>query len=68
MSLTGIWYNQLWSNLYTLMSYDLSQLDLFDYLLERDDCPSELRLIRGRFTHPSRVRVLSFLGRCGKLK
>jgi hypothetical protein len=49
-------------------SYDLSQLDLFDYLLERDDCPSELRLIRGRLTSPSPVRAPSFLGRCGKLK
>jgi len=28
-------------------------LDLFDYLLQRDDCPSGLRLIRARLTRPS---------------
>ena len=43
-------------------SYDPSQLDLFIYLLEQDDCPLELRSLRGRFTSPKPVCVLAVLG------
>ena len=42
--------------------YGPSQLDLFTYLLEQDDCPLELRSLRGRFARPKPVCVLAVLG------